>query len=126
MYIAFARHLPHHPERLSILISVPALGPLLFVVALCGAAVRLYFMSTVGFDYADSGRLFRIVFPVVAFLDAIWAATPLLLYHELEGLAWVCIVGLAYLPFSQRSLIFSAYAARGGRASSSGRAATVN
>jgi hypothetical protein len=88
---------------------------LLFVVAVCGAAVRLHFMSTVGFDYPDSGRLFRRVFSVLAFFDAVWASTPLLLYDELEGLAWVCVVGLAYLPFSQRSLISSAYGPRGGR-----------
>jgi tRNA A-37 threonylcarbamoyl transferase component Bud32 len=117
MYIGFARYLPRHPERLFDLISTPTLIPLFFVVAVCGAAVRLYFMSTVGFDYPDSGRLFRRVFPVLAFFDAVWASTPLLLYHELEGLAWVCVVGLAYLPFSQRSLIFSAYAPRGGRTS---------
>jgi tRNA A-37 threonylcarbamoyl transferase component Bud32 len=122
MYVGFAHYLPRHPERLFNLISAPALVPLLIVVAVCGAAVRLYFMSTVGFDYPDSGRLFRRVFPVVALLDAVWAATPLLLYHELEDLAWVCVVGLAYLPFSQRSLIFSAYAPRGGRTSGVGTA----
>jgi serine/threonine protein kinase len=117
MYIAFARYLPHNIERLLNLIPTPALTPLFFVVAMCGAAVRLYLLSTVGFDYADSGRLFRRVFPVVALLDALWAASPLLLYRELEGLAWVCVVGLAYLPFSQRSLIYSAYAPRGGKSS---------
>jgi hypothetical protein len=117
MYIGFARFMPRHPERLFTLISTPTLLPLFFVVAICGAAVRLYFMSTVGFDYPDSGRLFRRVFPALAIFDAVWAATPLLLYHELEGLAWVCVVGLAYLPFSQRSLMFSAYAPRGGRTS---------
>jgi tRNA A-37 threonylcarbamoyl transferase component Bud32 len=117
MYIGFARYLPRHPERLFDLISTPTLVPLFFVVAACGAAARLYFISTVAFDYPDSGRLFRRIFPVLAFFDAVWAATPLLLYHELEGLAWVCVVGLAYLPFSQRSLVFSAYAPRGGRTS---------
>ena len=117
MYVVFARYVPHHPERLYDVISLPALVPVFFVVAICGAAVRLYFVSTVAFDYADSGRLFRRVFPAVALLDAIWAAVPLLLHQELEGLAWVFVVMLAYLPFSQRSLLFSAYAPRGGRTS---------
>ncbi len=86
--------------------------------ALGGTAVRLYLLSAVAFDYSDLGRQFRRLFPAVLFLDMAWAASPLLLHQKFGlGLALVCMAALAYLPFSQRTLLFAAYAPRGGRSS---------
>jgi len=85
--------------------------------ALGGAVVRLYFLSAVGFDWPDTGRLFRQLFLPILMLDVGWALSPLLLFHKLGYLALLCIAGLAYLPFSQRALLYSAYAPRGGRTS---------
>ena len=126
MYIALAVYLPEHVDRLSIFFPSQVVPRFLLfgLVALCGVAVRLYFLSAVGFDYPDSGRLFRRVFPAILLLDMIWAASPLLLHKEWKDVVWVMVVGLAYLPFAQRSLIYSAYAPRGGRTSGV-RAATA-
>jgi len=60
---------------------------------------------------------FRLLFPAVLLLDAVWAATPLLLLGQLHGLVLLCAAALAYLPFSQRTLLYAAYANTGGRSS---------
>jgi len=56
-------------------------------------------------------------FHAVLLLDAVWAATPLLFLGQLHGLVLLCAAALAYLPFSQRTLLYSAYANTGGRSS---------
>jgi len=122
LYVAAARYLPRHVDRIQQLFgsTQPALAvPFL---ALMGAAVRLYFLAAVGFDYADSGRLFRRLFVFIAFIDVVWAMSPLLLFQEIEWLALLCVVGLASLVFSQRTLLYSAYAPRGGKTSGVGAA----
>lgn len=80
------------------------------VWALCGIAVRLYLLAAVGFDHPATGVQFRRLFPAVLALDGAWAASPLLLAPKIGlGLALACAAALAYLPFSQRTLIQSAY-----------------
>ena len=87
--------------------------PLLMISAMCGIAVRLYLLSAVGLDHPATGVKFRRLFPALLALDALWAASPLLLVPKLNyGLALACVAGLAYLPFSQRTLIQSAYRGR--------------
>jgi serine/threonine protein kinase len=117
MYGVTAQYLPNHLDRLRVFASSGLIPPVVPLLCIVGAAFRLYFLSAVGFDYSDSGRLYQRVFPVALILDLIWAASPLLLFTELGWLAWLCVVGLAYLPFSQRSLLYSAYAPRGGKTS---------
>ena len=118
MYMAAVRYLPRHVDRLAIFGVTPSTMALfVFLVLLLGSSVRVYFLSAVGFDYSDSGRLYQRIFPVVLALDLAWAAMPLLLFKELEWISWLCVVGLAFLPFSQRALLYTAYAARGGRTS---------
>ncbi|MBI4165979.1 MAG: serine/threonine protein kinase [Acidobacteria bacterium] len=118
MYMAAVRYLPRHPERLEVFGSAhPILALVVFLVLLLGTAGRIYFLSAVGFDHSDSGRLFRRIFPYVLALDLAWAAVPLLLFKELEWISWLCVVALAFLPFSQRALLYSAYAPHGGRTS---------
>jgi hypothetical protein len=117
MYALAAHFLPRHLERLEIFPVAELMQYLVLALCLLGTSVRVYFLSAVGFDFRDSGRLFQHVFPVVLVLDLAWAASPLLLFYELGWFAWLCIVGLAYLPFSQRSLLYSAYAPRGGKTS---------
>jgi len=87
----------------------------LIVAALCGTPVRLYLLSACGFDFADLGLQYRRLFPAALLLDASWAAVPTLLLPKLGGLALVFAAGLAYLPFSQRTLLYTAYSPRGGR-----------
>jgi predicted Ser/Thr protein kinase len=87
------------------------------VAALAGTPLRLYLLSAVVFDYADSGRLFRQMFPIVVIFDLAWAVAPFLLYPQFGLAVLLLIPALAYLPFSQRTLVLSAYAATGGRTS---------
>jgi tRNA A-37 threonylcarbamoyl transferase component Bud32 len=93
------------------------LVPLVILSSLCGLAIRLYLISALGFDYTDLGRQYRRLFPAALLVDAAWAAAPTLLLPKMGGLALVCVAGLAYLPFSQRTLVYAAYSPLGGRAS---------
>ena len=88
------------------------------LIVLCAAAtVRLYFLAAVAFDYEDLGRLFRRIFPAVLILDIAWAMSPLLLFRKSGFILLLGVIALAYLPFSQRTLVFHAYGRRGGRSS---------
>jgi hypothetical protein len=103
-------------ERISRPLWPPGVwGPLLAIAAICGSPVRLYILSAVSLDYAELGRKFRWVFPAVLALDEVWAGSPLLFLRQFGGLSLLCAAALAYLPFSQRTLVFSAYAPTGGR-----------
>jgi serine/threonine protein kinase len=84
--------------------------PFIMIMAMCGIAVRLYLLSAAGFDHPATGRKFHRIFPVLLMLDGIWAASPLLIAGRMRfGTALACIAGLAYLPFTQRTLIKSMY-----------------
>jgi len=112
---------PFRVEEFLALFKVPYLPLVVMLSALCGAALRLYLISAVALDYPHTGRLFRRLFPVILVLDAIWAASPLTLFYKLGYPALLMIVGLACLPFSQRTLVSFAYAPCGGRISTARR-----
>ncbi len=84
--------------------------PVIIAVAVCGVAVRLYLLTSVGLRHPDAGMKYRRIFPMLFLLDAFWAASPLLLVEKIGiGLALASVAGLAYLPFSQRILMRSIY-----------------
>ena len=84
--------------------------PLLVVTAMCGIAVRLYLLSSVGFAHPAAGQKFQKLFPVLLVLDGLWAASPLLVSTQIGvGVSLAGAAGLAYVPFSQRTLIQSVY-----------------
>jgi DNA-binding winged helix-turn-helix (wHTH) protein len=84
--------------------------PASLVIAMCGIAIRLYLLSSVGWRHPAAGRKFLRLFPLIFALDALWAACPLLAVPALgAGIALACVVGMAYLPFAQRTLIRSIY-----------------
>jgi DNA-binding winged helix-turn-helix (wHTH) protein len=87
----------------------PAIPGLALIAGLAGAATRLYLISAVVFDFAGSGRLFRQIFPGLLALDTLWAASPLLLYNRLGEVTLLFVACLAFLPFSQRTLMLCAY-----------------
>jgi hypothetical protein len=93
------------------------LGGVLLMAAVLGVPVRLYLFTALSFDYPDLGLKFRWLFPAVLLLDAVWAATPLLLLGQLHGLVLLCAGALAYLPFCQRTLLYAAYSHAGGHSS---------
>ena len=110
MYCAALYYAESVEQTLVLFIPVRLALPLLITSAMCGIAVRLYLLSAVGLDHPATGIKFRRLFPALLALDALWAASPLLLLPKLQsGLALAGVAGLAYLPFSQRTLIQSAY-----------------
>lgn len=84
--------------------------PVLVVLSLVGVTVRLYVMSGVVLDHPQTGRQFRRLFPLLFILDEIWAASPLLMLED-YGLPVVLVLVpiLAYAPFSQMTMVRSAY-----------------
>lgn len=89
---------------------LPAVTPALTLIAgLAGAALHLYLTAAVAFNYAGSGRLFRQIFPGVLAIDVLWAASPLFLFERWGEVTLLCVAALAFLPFSQRTLMRSAY-----------------
>ncbi len=93
------------------------LGGVLLIVAMLGAPLRLYLLTALIFDYPDLGQKFRLLFPAVLLLDLAWGATPMLFLGQLQLAVLLCAAALAFLPFSQRLLLYTAYAHRGGRSS---------
>ncbi len=84
--------------------------PAVLILAMCGIAVRLYLLTAVGWRHPKAGAKFPRLFPFMLLLDALWAASPLLVIGVLgPGVALAGVVGLAYLPFAQRTLIQSVY-----------------
>jgi hypothetical protein len=92
----------------------PQLGEIvawiLLITAPIGMAVRLYLISSVLLDHVSTGVRYRKAFPVFFMLDALWSISPLGLSLKWgELLTFAFIPPLAFSPFSQRTLIRSAY-----------------
>lgn len=87
------------------------------ITALIGIAVRLYFTSMVALDHVQAGVQYRKVFWFLYALDIFWSIAPISLSLKIgEVLSLACIPPLVFSPFSQRTLIRSAYNTRtGGR-----------
>lgn len=79
---------------------------LVLVSAAVGIPVRLYLLSAVSFRAPKLRTSFLALFPGLLVLDLLWAASPFLMVHHIGlGLALCATAALAYLPFSQRTLI---------------------
>ena len=80
--------------------------PLIVLLAMIGIATRVYLTSALIFDHPDLPRKFRRLFPALWLLDSVWAASPLLLMNRMRiGLIMACVAILAYVPFSQKTLM---------------------
>jgi DNA-binding winged helix-turn-helix (wHTH) protein len=78
---------------------------IVLVVALVSSSFRIYLISAIAADFPGKGRLFRQMFPGILILDAVWAASPLLLFPKLGYVKLLFVAGLAFLPFTQRTLV---------------------
>jgi predicted Ser/Thr protein kinase len=87
----------------------PAMSFVVTVSAMCGLVLRLYLLLGVGLNHPAAPGMFRQAFPLMLLLDAFWAASPLLLWDKIGWVTLVCVVAMAPLPFSQRTLMLSAY-----------------
>ena len=81
----------------------------IMAAALLGIPVRIFLISSVALAHAEAGRKFHKLFPFLLLLDGAWAASPLLINRLGIGVALAAAAGLAYLPFSQRTLIRRIY-----------------
>ena len=80
--------------------------PWVIVAAMCGIAIRIYLLSALLLDHPGLPAKFPRLFPVMFILDSIWAASPILLLNKIHwAITLAFVVGLAYLPFAQRTLI---------------------
>ena len=87
-----------------------ALAGAVLVTAGIGIPLRLYLMSSVGFDHQRLGEKFRQIFPLILALDQLWAIAPFLLMQKIGlGAAFAASAALLYLPFSERTLVRMAY-----------------
>jgi cholera toxin transcriptional activator len=78
----------------------------LLVTAAVGIPIRLYLLSASLFGYSGLSSRFLKLFPVLFFLDELWALAPFLLVDQIgAGLALAATAALLYVPFSQRSLL---------------------
>src|SRR5262249_19183572 len=115
MYAAFFHRFHEAMHESAALYPPEFWGLWLSAVAICGLAVRLYMLTATVFDYEGLGRIFHWIFAGVLLLDASWAVAPLLLMQKIGGLVMLASAALAFLPFSQRSLVYTAYSPHGGR-----------
>lgn len=90
------------------------------LTAILGIAIRLHMLFLVIWDHVSTGVQFRKVFPLIFALDAFWAFAPFGLLRKVSGiLLMACVPPLAFSPFSQRTLIRSAYDLHSNRRTSS-------
>lgn len=92
-------------------------GALVLFDATVGTPLRIYLFTALLFDFAYIGKQFRSIFPAILVLDLLWAFTPLLFLRQFQGLVILCSGALAFLPLSQKTLVYEAYARTGGRSS---------
>lgn len=104
MYGAALWYYPSIQQRFDGKITISVLA-----LAVIGVTLRLYLISSVQFDDPETGRQFRRLFPFLFLIDTLWACSPLLLFHWLGLRILFFIPFLAYLPFSQRTLVRNAY-----------------
>jgi hypothetical protein len=104
--VALSHHLPN---------AAHLIAEGLRVTAMLGIGLRLYLLAGIAFSYQGLGNDFRRLSPLLVLLDAFWALSPLLLLAagKLGSLAFACVVGLAFLPLSQRTLVQMAFAWEG-------------
>jgi cholera toxin transcriptional activator len=112
MYLAFyLGALANIPEIEEIftdarLFSPAILTTLLVITAVVLIPMRLYLSAAVCFDFLQLPAKFRRLFPVLLWLDLLWALSPFLLIHHISvGLALGMTAALVYMPFAQRSLV---------------------
>ena len=112
MYLAFylgaLANLPEIREVFSDsgILSPGILMTVLVITAVALIPVRLYLFAAVTFDFQQLAEKFKRIFPVLLWMDLLWALSPFLLIHHINGgLALGMTAALVYMPFAQRSLV---------------------
>jgi ABC-type glycerol-3-phosphate transport system permease component len=112
MYLAFyVGALANLEEIREIFVDAQLFSPALLMTLLVATSVvlipvRLYLFTAVAFDFSRLPATFRRLFPLLLLLDLLWALSPFLLIHHINGgLALAMTAALVYLPFAQRALV---------------------
>jgi cholera toxin transcriptional activator len=112
MYLAFyLGALANIPEIREIFADSGILSPailtaVLVITAVALIPVRLFLFTAVVFDFQQLAEKFKRIFPVLLCVDLLWALSPFLLIHHINGgLALGMTAALVYMPFAQRSLV---------------------
>jgi len=112
MYLAFyLGALGNIPEIREIfadsgILSPAVLTTVLVITAVALIPVRLFLFTAVVFDFQQLAAKFKRLFPVLLWMDLLWALSPFLLIHHINGgLALGMTAALVYMPFAQRSLV---------------------
>ena len=112
MYLAFYMGaLANIPEIMDIFTDSRLLSPAILATLLVSTAVvlipvRLYLAAAVAFDFAQLQSKFNRLFPALLVMDLLWALSPFLLIHHINGgLALGMTAALVYMPFAHRSLV---------------------
>jgi len=112
MYLAFyLGALGNTPEIREIFADSGILTPtilmtVLVITAVALIPVRLFLFTAVVFDFQQLAAKFKRLFPVLLWMDLLWALSPFLLIHHISGgLALGMTAALVYMPFAQRSLV---------------------
>ena len=112
MYLAFyLGALANIPEIREIFADSGILSPAILTIVLVITAValipvRLFLFTAVVFDFQQLAEKFKRIFPVLLWMDLLWALSPFLLIHHINGgLALGMTAALVYMPFAQRSLV---------------------
>lgn len=91
-------------------IGAPLVPVIVIVTAGIGIPLRLYLLSSVGFDHQQLGAKFPKIFLGVLFLDLLWAIAPFLIVEKIGfGPAFGSTAALLYVPFAERTLVRMAY-----------------
>jgi DNA-binding winged helix-turn-helix (wHTH) protein len=112
-YVAFFYHWDHFDlaEAVMRTFSIVPIGvslSVLRVVALFGFTIRVYLIGLVAWGHPAAADRYRRIFPGVALLDAVWAATPLLVQPAVgSAVAIAGLVLMAWLVFGQRTVMAS-------------------
>jgi DNA-binding winged helix-turn-helix (wHTH) protein len=106
-YVLAMANLGGVDAALRALLGNPSWAFVLVIVTACvGIPVRLYLLAAAAFGLRGLSRKFQQLFPFVFVLDELWSLAPFLIVQRIGwGLALAAAASLAFLPFSQRSVL---------------------
>ena len=105
-YVAALANLAEIRELLAALPHAATILMVLIVTAAVLIPVRAFLLCAVLFRAPKLRSKFLKLWPLLLPLDVLWALSPFLLLHHINGgLAVACMALLVYSPFAQRSLI---------------------
>lgn len=105
-YVGALANLREIEEIFASLIAHSGALEVLILTAAILIPARLFLLSSLAFRAPGLRQKYLRLFPLLLFLDELWALSPFLLLHHIDiGLALAATAALVYSPFAQRSLV---------------------